>query len=271
MFPTKLESEQPSSTSHWASEAQRPFTWVAYRECSQHGRCTAATIKTLGYPSRDSLHAWIQALHPRLCSRRLRLRTRYSAAVVRGIERLLLTHLHAVAPSSSLGQAPHYLHRQWPKLVRFLTNGTWSLDSNPVENAIRPFVVGRRSCLFADTVGGQCQHQFVLADRDSEGQQHRALPIPRGALQEAAIGTGRRRLRGSDALEHQTGRCVKALLACRFQHQAQARDWFSLTCTGQQGPTQQSPKNTPGLVDPTPQVPQCGRMVRVSVTRHGTG
>lgn len=38
--------------------------------------------------------------------------------------------------------------------MRFLENGNWPLDSNPVENAIRPFVVGKRSWLFADTVGG---------------------------------------------------------------------------------------------------------------------
>lgn len=87
-------------------------------------------------------------------ARRQRLRARYSAAVVRDIERLLLAHLHTVAPSSLLGEALHYLHGQWPKLVRFLDNGAWPLDSNPVENAIRPFVVGRRSWLFADTVGG---------------------------------------------------------------------------------------------------------------------
>ena len=87
-------------------------------------------------------------------ARRLRLRVRCSAGVVREIERLLLAHLHAVAPSSLLGEALHYLHGQWPKLVRFLENGAWPLDSNPVENAIRPFVVGRRSWLFADTVGG---------------------------------------------------------------------------------------------------------------------
>lgn len=87
-------------------------------------------------------------------ARRLRLRSRYSRGVVREIERLLLTHLHSVAPSSLLGEALHYLHGQWPKLVRFLDNAAWPLDSNPVENAIRPFVVGRRSWLFADTVGG---------------------------------------------------------------------------------------------------------------------
>lgn len=87
-------------------------------------------------------------------ARRQRLRARYSAAVLREIEQLLLTQLHSVAPSSLLGQALHYLHGQWPKLVRFVHNGVWPLDSNPVENAIRPFVVGRRGWLFADTVAG---------------------------------------------------------------------------------------------------------------------
>ena len=29
-----------------------------------HGRCIAATIKSLGYPSRDSLSAWIELRHP---------------------------------------------------------------------------------------------------------------------------------------------------------------------------------------------------------------
>jgi len=86
--------------------------------------------------------------------RRGRLRSRYSAAVVARIEQLMLTNLHAVAPSSLLGEALHYLHGQWPKLIRFLESGTWPLDSNPVENAIRPFVVGRKGWLFADTVGG---------------------------------------------------------------------------------------------------------------------
>lgn len=86
--------------------------------------------------------------------RRHRLRQRYSAAVFKHIEQLLLAHLHAVTPSSLLGEPLHYLHGQWPELIRFLDNGTWPLDSNPVENASRPFVVGRRSWLFADTIGG---------------------------------------------------------------------------------------------------------------------
>jgi transposase len=86
--------------------------------------------------------------------RRQRLRRRYSGAVVKAIGKLLLDNLHTVAPSTLLGQALHYLHGQWPKLIRFVDNGNWPLDTNPVENAIRPFVVGRKGWLFADTVGG---------------------------------------------------------------------------------------------------------------------
>ena len=48
----------------------------------------------------------------------------------------------------------HYMHRQWPKLVRVLDDGRVPLDTNLVENAIRPFVVGRKAWLFADTMAG---------------------------------------------------------------------------------------------------------------------
>ena len=47
------------------SQAQQT---LAIEHYLAHGRCVAATTKTLGYPSRDSLRAWIQAVHPQLCS-----------------------------------------------------------------------------------------------------------------------------------------------------------------------------------------------------------
>jgi len=59
-----------------------------------------------------------------------------------------------VPPQSLTGKAMHYMDRQWPKLVRFLEDGRIPLDTNLVENAIRPFVVGRKNWLFADTQAG---------------------------------------------------------------------------------------------------------------------
>ena len=85
---------------------------------------------------------------------RQRLREEYSRPVLQRIEAMLLKHLHAVVPGSLLGKALHYLSAQWPKLIRYAENGAWPIDNNLCENAIRPFVVGRRNWLFADTVAG---------------------------------------------------------------------------------------------------------------------
>jgi len=54
----------------------------------------------------------------------------------------------------AFGKTLHYLHGQWPKLIRYIENGAWPIPNNPCENAIRPFVVGRRNWLFCDTVAG---------------------------------------------------------------------------------------------------------------------
>jgi transposase len=81
-------------------------------------------------------------------------RQEQSRLVLAKIEGLLLQHLHGVTPGSLLGKALHYLSSQWPKLTRFIENGAWPIDNNLCENAIRPFVVGRRNWLFCDTVAG---------------------------------------------------------------------------------------------------------------------
>jgi transposase len=85
---------------------------------------------------------------------RHRLRQEHSAPIIDRIEALLLTHLHGVLPQSLLGKALHYLHEQWPKLIRFLNDGRYPIDNNQCENALRPFVIGRKAWLFSDSVGG---------------------------------------------------------------------------------------------------------------------
>ena len=35
-----------------------------------------------------------------------------------------------------------------------MQDGSWPIDNNPCENAIRPFVIGRKGWLFADTPAG---------------------------------------------------------------------------------------------------------------------
>ena len=60
----------------------------------------------------------------------------------------------AVVPQSVLGKALSYMHDYWGKLIRYTERGDLPIDNNRVENAIRPFVIGRKAWLFSDTPAG---------------------------------------------------------------------------------------------------------------------
>ena len=62
--------------------------------------------------------------------------------------------LPQILPSSATGQALNYLHNEWDRLVRYLDDGRLEIDNNLAENAIRPFVVGRKNWLFSTSVKG---------------------------------------------------------------------------------------------------------------------
>ncbi|WP_423783401.1 IS66 family transposase, partial [Gemmiger formicilis] len=57
------------------------------------------------------------------------------------------------APKSALGRAIHYLLEQWPYLARYLEDGRLELSNNRAERSIKPFVMGRKNWLFANTPG----------------------------------------------------------------------------------------------------------------------
>jgi transposase len=84
----------------------------------------------------------------------LRARQEQSLPIVASLRRWLDSALATVVPRSLTGAAVAYLDGQWPKLVRVFDTGHVPLDTNAVENAIRPFAVGRKNWMFADTVRG---------------------------------------------------------------------------------------------------------------------
>lgn len=59
-----------------------------------------------------------------------------------------------VLKDSSLGKAVTYAQNQKPYMENYLLDGRCSLSNNAAENAIRPFTVGRKNWLFADTPKG---------------------------------------------------------------------------------------------------------------------
>ena len=57
----------------------------------------------------------------------------------------------SAAPKSVLGKALRYLKEQWPYLSRYLEDGRLELSNNRAEHSIKPFVIGRKNFLFANT------------------------------------------------------------------------------------------------------------------------
>jgi hypothetical protein len=59
-----------------------------------------------------------------------------------------------VLPKSLLGKAIHYTLGLWPQLSVYLEDGNTPIDNNRAENAIRPFVIGRKNFLFSGSPRG---------------------------------------------------------------------------------------------------------------------
>lgn len=57
-------------------------------------------------------------------------------------------------PKGLLGKAVAYTLGQWDRLVRYIDSGLLTPDNNLAENAIRPFVVGRKNWLFSGNPKG---------------------------------------------------------------------------------------------------------------------
>lgn len=96
----------------YAIEAQ-----VREVEASERAQVRAALAK----PKVDDLRGWLMATRP------------------------------GVANGSGTARAIDHTLKRWEAFVRYLTRGDLPIDNNPVENAIRPIVLGKKNWLFTGT------------------------------------------------------------------------------------------------------------------------
>lgn len=82
------------------------------------------------------------------------LRQTQAAPILEKLRKWLDLNMPKTPPKSILGKAMHYLNHQWPHLARYLEDGRYPIDNNPAENAIRPFVIGRKNWLFSASQKG---------------------------------------------------------------------------------------------------------------------
>ena len=81
----------------------------------------------------------LYAIERRIRDKRHLARQAESVPVLDKLRAWLDDTIDKVPPSTPLGKAMGYLHNQWKGLVRFCDDGRYGIDTNPVENAIRPF------------------------------------------------------------------------------------------------------------------------------------
>ena len=78
--------------------------------------------------------------------------------------RPVLDEFHAwLEQQAFFGQAVQYCLNQWEKLTAFLKDGRLELENNSSERSIKPFVIGRKNWLFANTPRGARSSSIIYS------------------------------------------------------------------------------------------------------------
>ena len=85
---------------------------------------------------------------------RLAARREHAAPIIAALKSWLEIQLSRIPQKSQLAEDIRYTLAHWPGLIRFLDNGALELDTNPVENQIRPIALTRKNALFAGNETG---------------------------------------------------------------------------------------------------------------------
>lgn len=93
-----------------------------------------------------AVEADIRGISP---GQRLSARQARTAPLVSAFGEWLQQQRRKISSKSRLGEKLAYIHNHWDGLLTFLTDGRVEIDSNRVENLIRPIALNRKNALFA--------------------------------------------------------------------------------------------------------------------------
>jgi transposase len=136
----------------WA-HARRKFN-EALELLSPAGRAKGGTLAHVGLDYCNQLFMIERDLKDATPEERKSARLERSKPVLEAFSAWLIEQTPKVLPKSLLGAALAYCRSQWEKLVTFLEDGRLEIDNNSSERAIKPFVIGRKNWLFANTPDG---------------------------------------------------------------------------------------------------------------------
>ena len=133
--------------------------------CWAHARRYLVTAKKLqkvgkagkadqGLAYIQKLYALERTLKDTPPDERYQQRQAVAIPIIEKLRQWLEKSLPQVLPNSAIGKALTYLKNQWARLIRYVDDGRYPIDNNPAENAIRPFTIGRKNWLFANSQAG---------------------------------------------------------------------------------------------------------------------
>lgn len=134
-------AEGPWTLVHCWSHLRRRFVKLARNQKSPIAEAAVRQIATL-----YAMEATVRGMAPEV---RLAARREHSAPIVAALKTWFEKQLSMIPSGSQLATDIRYALAHWTGLTRFLDDGCLELDTNPVENAIRPIALTRKNALFA--------------------------------------------------------------------------------------------------------------------------
>lgn len=135
------KSGAPVTVAHCWAHARRKLKEVFDRDGSE---IAAEGLRRIAELYR--IEAEIRGMGP---GQRLSARQARTAPLVAEFGKWLQSQRRRISSKSRLGEKLAYIHRQWDGLQTFLHDGRVEIDSNAVENVIRPIALTRKNALFA--------------------------------------------------------------------------------------------------------------------------
>jgi transposase len=125
--------------------------------CWSHGRREVIkAIPDAGSPIGDEilqriagLYAIEKQIRGTSPEQRRAVRQQRAKPLVADLEAFIRVQRERLSPKSNMGHALAYLANHWEGLCVYLDDGRVEMDSNPVENLIRPLALNRKNSLFA--------------------------------------------------------------------------------------------------------------------------
>lgn len=132
----------------WA-HARRKF--IEAQQAQPKGK-TGKADQALAYI--QQLYRVEQSIKTQTTSDKYQARQQQSQSIIDKLKSWLDKSLSQVPPKTALGKALYYLDAQWSRLINYVQHGDYPIDNNAAENAIRPFVIGRKNWLFSASQHG---------------------------------------------------------------------------------------------------------------------